>query len=534
MLTHTPPASARADHRDRTAYLCLFAATVLFAFTAGRWAFAPAAWLAPMFLLRFLRSRPVVPGLFIAWLVRYLVAAVVTLPGTVAVTGVRYYVSVLVIITAAMLPYAADRLLTPRLPGLAATLVFPAALVSLEYLTSFGPTGTINSLANSQYGDLPLMQLASVTGIWGITFLIGWFASVINWAWERGFVWPRIRTGTVLYAAVLLVVFLAGEARVALTSPGQGVVRAAAISASKQAAAAASGLLTPHTVAALEAGTATAAQQAAARAAFISLDDDLLAATAQQAQAGAQIIAWPEASAVGAGVLDEDQSAFLQRAAALAREHHIYLELGLGVFLPRSARPPYLKDESVLIDPAGRIGWSYEKTHLVPFREQGVVLAGDGRLPISDSEFGRLAGAICFDQDFPTTMRQAGQAGADILIGPSNDWRAIDPAHADAAIFRAVENGYSLLRPASNGVSLAVDYRGQVRAASDYFTTPDRQVLSAQLPTHGVRTIYSRIGDVFAWICLAGLFVLTVAARPRRSAAPIERRPATSRGTPST
>jgi apolipoprotein N-acyltransferase len=143
---------------------------------------------------------------------------------------------------------------------------------------------------------------------------------------------------------------------------------------------------------------------------------------------------------------------------------------------------------------------------------------------MSDSEFGRLVGAICFDQDFPTMMRQAGRAGADIVIGPSNDWRAIAPSHDDASTFRAVENGYSLLRPASNGLSLAVDYRGQVRAAADYFTASDRQVLTATLPTHGVRTIYSRIGDVFAWACLAGLALLAVAARPR-AASQRQRRP---------
>src|SRR5689334_10696583 len=116
MLTYAAPAPAQADHRDRTGYLWLIAAGVLFAFTAGRWTFPPAAWLAPLFLLRFLRTRQVGLGLFLAWLVRYLVAAAVTLPGTVAVTGSRYYLSVLVIITAAMLPYAADRLLAPRVP----------------------------------------------------------------------------------------------------------------------------------------------------------------------------------------------------------------------------------------------------------------------------------------------------------------------------------------------------------------------------------------------------------------------------------
>jgi apolipoprotein N-acyltransferase len=522
MLTYEPPAPARANHRDWNAYLWLIAAGVLFAFIAGRWTFPPAAWLAPLFLLRFLRTRPVVLGLFLAWMVRYLVAAVVTLPGTVAVTGVRYYLSVLIIITAAMLPYAVDRLLASRVPGFAATFAFPVSVVSLEYLLSFGPTGTINSLANSQYGDLPLMQLASVTGIWGITFLIAWFASVVNWAWERGFGWPQIRTGTILYVVALVAVFLAGFARMTLTSPGRGVARVAAISASKHVAAATSGLLTPPTIDALESGTATPAQRAAARTAFTMLDDDLLAATTQQAHGGAQIIAWPEASAAGAGVLQQDEPAFLQQGTALARQHHVYLDLGLGVFLPGSTRPPYLKDESVLIDPAGRVQWVYEKTHLVPFAEQGLIVRGDGRLPVVNTGVGRLAGAICFDQDFPATMRQAGRAGADILIGPSNDWQAIDPAHAEAATFRAVENGYSLLRPASHGLSLAVDYRGNVQGAADYFTAPDRQVLTAELPVHGVQTIYNHIGDMFAWLCLAGLLALALVARLRRRSARVE------------
>ena len=512
MLTQTPLA-APAGRRDRFTYIWLIAAAALFAFAAGRWTFAPAAWLAPLFLLRFLRGRPVVSGLLLALLARYLVAAAVTLPGTIAIPGVRYYLSVLVVVLAAILPYAADRLLGPRIPGFASTLVFPAAAVSLEYLLSFGPAGTINSLANSQYGDLPLMQLASVTGIWGITFLIAWFASVANWAWEQGFSWRRVCAGAIVYVAVLVAVLLGGTARLALNPVSRSRVDVAGISASRRVVAVASGLLTSATVDALESGTATPAQRAVARAAFIALDDDLLASTAQQAEVGAQIVAWPEASAGGAGVLLQDEQSFLNQAAAVALQHHIYLDLGLGVFLPGSARPPYLLDESALIDPAGRIDWVYEKTHLVPFTEQGLVVTGNGRLPGADTRFGRLDGAICFDQDFPATMREAGREGADILIGNSNDWRAIDPSHAQAATFRAVENGYSLLRPASNGLSLAVDYTGRVAGLADYFGPADRQVLTALLPTHGVRTIYSRVGDVFAWMCLAGLLLLAVIAR---------------------
>lgn len=505
----------------RTAYVWLAVAGALFAFTAGRWTLAPAAWLAPLFLLRFLRSRRALPGLGLAWLVRYLVAATVTLPGTVAVSGPRYAVSVLLIITAAMVPYVLDRLVAVRLPGFASTLVFPCALVGLEYLTSFGPTGTINSLANSQYGDLPLVQLVSVTGIWGITFLIGWFASTANWAWERGLEWRRVRHGVMVYAVVLSVVLAGGVTRLAVDSPGPGTVRVAAISASKRAVAATTGLLTPATVRALESGTATPAQREAARRAFATLDDDLLTATRQQAAAGAKIVGWPEASAVGAGVLQENEGAFVARATELARQERIYLEVGLGVFLPGSARAPYLMDESLLIDPGGHVAWTYEKTHLVPFSEQGLVVAGAGRLPVVGTPLGRLAGAVCFDQDFPSTMRQAGQASADLLLGPSNDWRAIDPAHARAATFRAVENGYSLLRPASDGLALAVDYRGRVLGAADYFTTADRQILTADLPTHGVRTVYGRIGDLLAWLCLAALLaMLAIAAvAPGRRAA---------------
>ena len=100
-------------------------------------------------------------------------------------SGIGYYAIVLILTGLTMLPYLADRLITPRLGGFVATLVFPLAFTMFEYLSSFGPSGTINSIANTQYGNLPLLQVVSVTGIWGLTFLITWFAAVVNWAWEQ-------------------------------------------------------------------------------------------------------------------------------------------------------------------------------------------------------------------------------------------------------------------------------------------------------------------------------------------------------------
>jgi apolipoprotein N-acyltransferase len=337
--------------------------------------------------------------------------------------------------------------------------------------------------------------------------LLTWFAAVINWAWERGFAWQEVRGGGLLYAAILAVVLLGGDARLALFPPQANLIRVAGLSASQAAVAAFNQQLPPATLNLLATGKATQADRALARTAFTTLDNDLLARSQREAVAGAKIVVWPEASLTGAAVLQEDESALIQRASALAKQQSFYLDMGLAVYLPSVGNGPFVKDEAVLLDPAGNVAWTYEKTHPAP-GEQGVIVLGDGKVPTVESPYGRLANVICFDADFPATMRQAGQAGADLLLMPSDDWQAVDPAHTHAATFRAIENGFSLLREASKGLSMTVDYEGHVLAASDYFTTND-QVMVASVPMHGVRTIYPTIGDLFAWLCIIGLVALT-------------------------
>jgi len=375
------------------------------------------------------------------------------------------------------------------------------------------------------------MQLVSVTGIWGITFLLTWFAAVVNWAWEQHFAWPNVRGGGLLYAAVLAVVLMGGGARLALFPPEATLVRVAGLSASQAAVAAFNKQLPQETLSLLQSGKATQADRAIARSAFTTLDDDLFARSQQEARAGAKIVLWPEASPTGANILQEDEPALIQRAGALAREAGIYLDMGLAVFLSNAGQPPFLKDEAVLLDPTGHVVWTYEISHLVP-GGQGLFVQGDGKMPLVDSPYGRLANVICFDLDYPGTMRQAGQAGADLLLGPSDDWQAFDPSHAQHATFRAIENGFSLVREASRGLSMTVDYEGRVLSASDYFTT-DQQIMVAYVPMHGVRTIYATIGDLFAWLCMIGLVALIglaiMQSRKRRSmaAAPLPEPPPT-------
>ena len=506
---------------DRLSYLWLALGAVLLLFTYGQWIIPLAAWLAPLFLLRFVRTKSLFPGLLLIWLVKAATAAV-TQQGIVMVSGVGYYAIIILASLLTVLPYLADCLLTHRLRGFVATLVFPVTFTMFEYLSSFSPFGTLNSIANTQYGNLPLMQVVSVTGIWGITFLITWFAAIGNWAWERGFAWPRVRGGTLLYATVLAVVLLGGGVRLAFFPPHATLVRIAGLSASQTAVAAFNQQLPQATLNLLISGKATQADRALARSAFTTLDNDLLARSQQEARAGAKIVVWPEASPVGAQVLQEDEPALIQQGSILAQQTGIYLDMGLAVFLPDVGKGPFLKDESVLLDPTGHVVWTYEKTHLVPFGEQGQVVQGDGKVPIVETPYGRLAGVICFDADYPGTMRQAGQAGADLMFVPGDDWQAIDPYHTYDATFRAIENGFSEVRQASKGLSMTVDYEGHVLAASDYFTT-DQQVMVAYVPMHGVRTIYATIGDLFAWLCIIGLVALTslsiVQSRKRRSMA---------------
>jgi apolipoprotein N-acyltransferase len=174
------------------------------------------------------------------------------------------------------------------------------------------------------------------------------------------------------------------------------------------------------------------------------------------------VVVWPE---LGALVLQEDETTFLQHAQSVARESGIYLDMGLAVILPPRETPPFAQDAAVIIDPSGTIVAFYLKTHLIPVMETSWQVPGDGRLPVVATPYGRLATAICYDADFPSTIRQAGQANVDILLRPTGDWRAIDPLHPQMVTFRAIENGFSLVDQAKEGLAMAVDYERSGAAA---------------------------------------------------------------------
>src|SRR5260221_4612137 len=113
-------------------------------------------------------------------------------------------------------------------------------------------------------------------------------------------------------------------------------------------------------------------------------------------------------------------------------------------------------------------------------------------------------------------MATAGAVRADINLDQAKDWRAIDPLHTRMASFRAIEQGFNLVRQTSEGRSAAYDYQGRVLASMDHFQTSDYAMVS-QVPTRGVRTIYYLLGDWFAWVGIVMLVMLMVLAGGKSS-----------------
>jgi apolipoprotein N-acyltransferase len=477
---------------DRAGYVWLLLGALLSSVSvSGRWELSLAAWLSPLLLLRFTRTRSPFIGFPLVWLTQ--VSAMLFFLYESNLLHPGWIVAFPIFGTVLALPYLLDRLLTPRLglvSGVLATLLFPTCQAACEYLISFTPYGGLISFAYTQYGNLPLLQLLSVTGIYGVSFLMAWFASVGNAIWEQHFAWPRIRPLTLLYSGVLVLVLLFGCLRLTFFAPSSQTVRVAGISA-----AASTYQRTPGPQKMMQ---MIRTNPSHLRALLIALDNEMLDRTQAEARAGARIVIWPE---VGAQVLASDETDLIRRAATLARSQHIYLDMGLGVFQP----PTTIRDQAVLIGPDGQVLSTYNKAHPVPGLDPFGPSANPA--PVVQTPYGRLSTAICFDADFPPLMQQAASKGVDIMLLPSNDWQAADPWHTHNATFRAIENGYSLVRQATNSLAMTVDDQGRVLAATDYFTT-DQQTMIAYVPVKGTWTIYSVVGDLFARLCIAGLLLL--------------------------
>ena len=391
-LYQQPDSSTSAQ--DRWAYLWLFVGAGLLLFSNGRWFIPLATWLAPIFLIRFARTQPALKGLGLLLVANVLanlffwqgiIPPVLHLPVAIGI-GVVFW-----------LPYLADRLLVNRLRGFAATLVFPLLQVSLEYINTIAnPLGSWGSLAYTQHSFLPLLQLLSITGIWGLSFLIMWLAPVVNWAWEQDFVLHRVRTILLTYGGILALVLVVGSVRLAFFPPQSATLQVASLTEE------ADHFSVPDALASWEK--------------YLELGERMIQKSRQQAQAGADVIIWQEGGIIA---LQEDEARFIEEACALAQEEKVYLMLGLFT-IPEKFPEVKAENKAVWITPDGEVKWHYLKGRS-DTGARTIYVAGDGIIPVDQTGSGAIASVICFDMDHPVYIRQAGRSGTDVMLVPAND-----------------------------------------------------------------------------------------------------------------
>jgi apolipoprotein N-acyltransferase len=434
-----------------------------------------AAWLYSIFLLRYLRMRPVRDGVTRIFAVM-LAGSVVWLCMTALVAAPRAIGAFLVLALLLTVPFLLDRLLARPLArnhALVATLVFPSARAGCELLftlvTGFGNFG---SLAATQHDQLELLQIASVTGSYGVSFLVAWLASVVNHAWDADFAWARSRRVLLTYGAVLGAVLAGGAMRLYWMPPAEATIRVAGISPSRAALAARRAQRSPAPV-----------------------NDDLVARTEQEARAGARIVLWSESAAL---VTAETRGPLIERVAALARAHGVYVEMALEM---EGEQPT---NEAVLVRPDGEVAWTYHKSHLTPAEAAYGIAPGTGVAPTLATPETKLATVICYDLDYPSLVAGSAARGADILLVPANDWPGIINMHSQKAVLRAIESGQSILRQSSHGIGTALDPQGRTLARSHFYSS-EAQTTVAYLPVRGRWTVYSRVGDAFGWLCVAAM-----------------------------
>ncbi len=229
-----------------------------------------------------------------------------------------------------------------------------------------------------------------------------------------------------------------------------------------------------------------------------------------------ELIVWPE---VPAPFYSQDQR-FAARAERVARATPDGFLVGIVDWKPgpHGGLAPY--NSAALLNPAGRQVFLYDKIHLVPFGEYvplrrwlrfaGKLTAEVGDFqPGSEYRVGDLRGGtfgvfICYEAVFPGEVRRFVHGGAGLLFNLSNDgWfgrSAAPEQHLAMARVRAVENRRWLLRATNNGFTVAVDPYGRYVAR----LAPDvRGTLDAPYGFRTDLTLYARWGDWLAWLCVA-------------------------------
>jgi len=364
-------------------------------------------------------------------------------------------------------------------------------------------------LGYSQYRVLSMIQMADITGVYGVSFLI----VMVNAALAAVIVNRRHYAGIIAAAVVLVIVMGYGFMRLKTQNSPDGLsisVIQGNIEQDKK-------------------------WNVAYQTEVISTYKRL---TLEAVKNRPDLVIWPETATPfyfgGANAADSALTADLK---AFTAKNAVPLLFGSPTYEILPNRIIHLRNSAFLISAQGTIDAVYHKFHLVPFGEYvplksllffvgkmvqaiGDFLQGDEytvmTIPAHGSSI-KISTVICYEIIFPELVRQFVNNGAGIITTITNDaWfgRTAAPyQHFSMAVFRAVENRVPVARAANTGISGFIDAQGRILEASSIFTEAH---LTRTLAPGTKKTFYTRYGDLFAYACVIAALIL-LAIKPRRA-----------------
>ena len=480
----------------------------LAAFPPLEW--TPLAWVALVPLLLAVRDRPLGQAMLLGWVSGTIACNGLTAPSIFEAAS-RYLESawLLPALLALVIPQLFGALWFALFAGLVrgwSAAPLPVVFVPAAYVASelgraevgYGCPWVL--LGHSQWAWSDVIQIADLGGVFAVSFVV----ALVNGAVALA-LWRR-RAGGRALAPLGVAAMVVGAA----VAYGAGIGSASASGEELRIA-----LVQPDL--AVDDRRSLAGLPAARRR---------LAALTEASRAERPLlIVWPE-NALGFAV--PGTPALLGEAAAVLQPGQMLL-LGAPRAVEEQPGQVAFRNAAFLLDATGAVRGTYEKQRLTPFaettplgdlvprpsRHDDAYVAGDGGalFAVAGQPFAVL---ICWEAIYPDLARAAVRAGARFLVNISNDdWfgdRAALTQHLRATQFRAVEMRRPLVRVTNTGLSAVVDRRGAVVA----LLAPDQPGVAVVpvAPADGL-SVYARVGDLFAWVCLAlalGLWLATPAA----------------------
>jgi apolipoprotein N-acyltransferase len=332
---------------------------------------------------------------------------------------------------------------------------FPLLFSTFEYiLIKFAPDGTAASIAYSQMNCLPLIQIASVTGILGITFMVTLISSsIVLFIRKEKYL-------SICRAVIIGGVLLFGYLRLNKTSDNNKIKV---------------GLVVMEEDKHNNADKSDTIKDNAAADFYVKQIDSLAAH-------GVSVILLPERALS----IDKDNE-IIKLLIDAASKNNVYIVTGYT-----NLRNEKEYNSALVINNKGDIVADYNKVHLVTGLERQFIPGKDiGLFKLNNLQSGI---AICKDLDFQEYIRQYGKNSPHILFVPAWDFVVDDWLHSRMAILRGVENGFSEVRAARVGELTISDCYGRVsyEASSSNMKAAS---LIGYVSTQRVDTFYARSGD---------------------------------------